>query len=43
MPRDLFQEAGITPSRRDAQGGRDLFAEAGISDCAKDAQLHAMK
>jgi hypothetical protein len=31
MPRDLFQEAGITPSRRDAQGGRDLFAEAGIS------------
>jgi hypothetical protein len=35
MPRDLFQEAGITPSRRDAQGGRDLFAEAGISATPK--------
>jgi len=35
MPRDLFQEAGITPSRRDAQGDRDLFAEAGISTAPK--------
>jgi hypothetical protein len=35
MPRDLFKEAGITPSRRDAQGARDLFAEAGISATPK--------